>query len=258
MVPRDPAAHAVVSAVRDSIAETIGDELVGLFVYGSLVTGDFDPGVSDIDLISVLAHVPDERLIAALRAMHGRLVVANPEWDDRIDVDYVSRRGLAECRTRRTTIARISPGEPFHVLDAGTDFILDWYPAREHAVALRGPSIDTFIPEIPESEYLDEVRHYLAPFPDRFDEDASPGSQSYAVLTMCRGLYALREGERHSKRHAGLRARSEFPHWAPVIDRAIAWREDPSRAADDDPAHVAEARSFLIEMMRLLDLRRAE
>jgi hypothetical protein len=197
-------------------------------------------------------------LVERLRAMHERLATADPEWDDRIEVDYVSRRGLTGCRTHPSTIARISPGEPFHVQDAGRDFILDWYPARQDAVALVGPSIDTLIPEIPETEYLDEVRRYLSRFPDRFDEDASAGSRSYAVLTMCRGVYVLRDGERLSKRQAGLRAREEFPRWVPVIDRAIAWRDGASNDADDDPAALRGARAFLSDMARPLDVRDPE
>ena len=246
------------TAIRDAIMETTGDELIGLYLYGSLVTGHFEPDVSDIDLIAVLREVPDEALLERLGDMHGHLALSDPEWDDRVDVDYISQQGLAECRTHPSTIARISPGEPFQVLEAGRDFILDWYPARAHAFALVGPSIDTLIPEILETEYLDEVRRYLARFPDRFEEDASAGSRSYAVLTMCRGVYLLRDDERLSKRQAGRRARDEFPRWASVIDRAVAWRDAPSNGADDDPAAVVEARSFVIEMAGLLDLHPSE
>ncbi|HEX5938042.1 MAG TPA: aminoglycoside adenylyltransferase domain-containing protein [Actinomycetota bacterium] len=255
----DPAARSIVTAIRDAIVETASDELVGLFVYGSAATGDFEPNVSDIDLIAVLQRVPDDQLVARLRAMHDRLVLATPAWQDRIDLDYISAQGLAGCRSHSTTVARISPGEPFHVLEAGREFILDWHPARQHAITIVGPRIDSVIPEIPEAEYLDEVRRYLARFPDRFDDDASAGSRSYAVLTMCRGLYALRHGERLTKRAAGLRARAAFPRWARVIDRATGWRDPPaSDEDDDDPAHVHEARSFVTEMARLLDLDRAE
>jgi Domain of unknown function (DUF4111)/Nucleotidyltransferase domain len=247
------------TAIRDSIGKTTGEELVGLYLYGSLATGDFEPHISDIDLIAVLVDVPDEPLVARLREMHDRLVRANLDWGDRVEVDYVSARGLAECRTRTTTIARISPGEPLHLVDAGRDFLLDWYPAREDAIALIGPPIDAVIPDIPEAEYLDEVRSYLAGFLDRFDDDASLGSQSYAILTMCRGLYALRFGQRLSKREAAMRTRGEFPRWAPVIDRAIAWRDAPSHdGGEDGLATVEEARSFLTEVARLLDLDHAE
>jgi hypothetical protein len=82
-----------------------------------LVTGDFDAGISDIDLLAVLADAPSERLAAHLGRMHADLAQANPAWGDRIEVIYISAHGLARCRTATTTIAVLSPSEPFHVLD---------------------------------------------------------------------------------------------------------------------------------------------
>jgi hypothetical protein len=105
-------AHPIVHLVRDAILETTGRSLVGLYLHGSLATGDFEPDVSDIDLIAVLTDVPDASLVSQLRETHAWLAEDHRAWDDRIEVDYVSRRGLAECRTRTTTIARISPASP--------------------------------------------------------------------------------------------------------------------------------------------------
>jgi predicted nucleotidyltransferase len=109
----DPAVAAVLDAVRDAILSVTGPPLVGLYLFGSLVTGDFETGVSDIDLIAVLADAPNEQLAARLRQMHEDLAQARADWDDRIEVIYISTKGLANCRTETTTIAVISPGEPF-------------------------------------------------------------------------------------------------------------------------------------------------
>jgi hypothetical protein len=188
--------------------------------------------------------------------MHQDLVRAEPEWRDRIEVDYVSAAGLARCRTHPTTIARISPGEPLHLIEAGRDFLLDWYPARQDGITLLGPPVDALIPEIPEAEYLEEVRRYVTGFRGRFGDDPSLGSQAYAILTMCRSLYVLRSGVRLSKREAATRARLEFPTWAALINRAIAWRD---QQWDDDQPHgsdpVAETRAFIAEMEDVLGLR---
>jgi hypothetical protein len=225
---------------------------VGLYLFGSLATGDFDVDVSDIDLIAVLADRPSERLAAHLSRMHAEFAEANPEWDDRIEAIYISTQGLAKCRTDKTTIGVISPGEPFHVVEAGRDWILNWYPARENSVTLIGPPIDSLIPPIPSAEYIDEVRRSLVGFTDRIPDDAPPGWQAYAILTMCRGLYAIRFSERLSKREAASWAQQEFPHWADLIRRALGWRQrqrDPE--GQDGAATVAETRSFVSEMAQL-------
>lgn len=251
----DPAAHPIVVAIRDAIADATGPALIGLYVYGSLATNDFEPHVSDVDLIAVLTEILDEVMLFRLAELHARLVRLHPEWNDRIEVDYGSRQGLAECRTKPTVIARISPGEPLHLLEAGRDFLLDWYPARADAITLIGPPIGSLIPEISEAEYLHEVRGYLAGFPERFMVDASPRAQAYAILTMCRGLYTLRSGDRLSKREAARRARLEFPRWARQIDRALAWRDHRwDEDLGDGSVTAGESRSLIIEMARVLDL----
>jgi len=239
-------------SIREAIATVTGSSLVGLYLFGSLATGDFDVGVSDIDLIAVLADDPSERLATHLSRMHADLAHGNPEWDDRIEVIYISTQGLANCRTDATTIAVISPNEPFHVVEAGRDWILNWYPARENGVSLIGPPIDSLIPPIPSAEYIDEVRRSLVGFTNRIPDHAPPGWQAYAILTMCRGLYAIRFGGRLSKREAASWAQQEFPQWADLIRRALGWRRrqrDPD--GQDGAATVSETRSFVTEMAEL-------
>ena len=253
-IPRLPesAVDAVVGAIRQAIVAVTGSSLVGLYLFGSLATGDFDAAVSDIDLLAVLADTPSKRLVPRLRRMHADLAQTNPAWDDRIEVIYISTHGLATCRTHPTTIAVISQGEPFHLVEAGRDWILNWYPAREHGVRLLGPPIDALIPPIPTAEYLEEVRRSLVGFTNRIPDDAPPGWQAYAILTMCRGLYALRSGERLSKRVAAEWAQQEFPQWADLIGRALGWRQhqhDPD--GQDGAATVAETRAFVTEMAGL-------
>jgi hypothetical protein len=239
----------IVDVVRDGIVDVVGPSLVGLYVYGSLATGDFEPGVSDVDLIAVLQNDPDPRLVSRLEEMHAGIARSSPEWNGRVEVAYVSASGLAECRTRNTPIARISPGEPLHTLEAGRDFYLDWYPARQESVVLLGPPIESVIPSIPSAEYLAEVRAYLASFDGRIDDDALPGSQAYAILTIARGLYTLRMGERPSKRDAAAWAIREFPRWSGLIESALDWRSHQMEQIQPDGSKtVAETRQFIAEM----------
>jgi predicted nucleotidyltransferase len=248
----EPAVASVLGSIREAIVAATGSSLVGLYVFGSLAAGDFDAAASDIDLLAVLADSPSEQLVARLHRMHADLARAKPAWDDRIEVVYISAHGLATCRTATTTIAVLSSGEPFHVVEAGPDWILNWYPAREDGVRLLGPPIDSLIPPIPSAEYIDQVRRSLVGFTNRILDDAAPGSQAYAILTMCRGLYAIRFGERLSKRAAASWAQQEFPQWADLIGRALGWRQrqhDPD--GQDGTATVAETRRFVTEMAEL-------
>jgi hypothetical protein len=249
----DPAVRAVLTSVGEGIHDVLGSSLVGLYVFGSLATGDFDAGISDVDLIAVLDAAPSEPVAREFRRMHEDLVARYPAWDDRIEVLYISRRGLAECLTETTTIGYISPGEPFDVVEAGRDWILNWYPARAQGIALLGPPIDTLIPPISWCEFAAQLRPYLEAFTERVPDDCPPGEQAYAILTLCRGLCALRFGEHVSKRASAAWAQKEFPDRAELIADALTWREHQYDAHfKDGSATLAETRAFVAETVAIV------
>ncbi len=103
----------------------LGQKLVGLYLYGSLVTGDFDEQSSDIDLLAVTGTDINQQEFEVLKQMHDDLVLQDPVWADRIEVAYVSVEALKTFKSQTSRIAIISPGEPFHVKDAGKDWFSD-------------------------------------------------------------------------------------------------------------------------------------
>jgi nucleotidyltransferase-like protein len=58
----------VLELLRDALTER--RDLVGVYVYGSLVTGDFSPARSDIDVVVMLDREPGEAAVAELRDLH--------------------------------------------------------------------------------------------------------------------------------------------------------------------------------------------
>jgi predicted nucleotidyltransferase len=67
-------------------------DLVGIYLYGSLVTGDFSPACSDLDVLVMVEHEPDEAAIGGLRRLHAALASS----DD-------PPAGCTACTSRRTT-----------------------------------------------------------------------------------------------------------------------------------------------------------
>jgi predicted nucleotidyltransferase len=64
--------------------------LIGLYLYGSLVSGDFDLEISDIDTLAVTSSDIDDEEFEQLRKMHNDFVAKNPNWDGRIEIQYLS------------------------------------------------------------------------------------------------------------------------------------------------------------------------
>jgi len=214
----------------------LGNDLVGLYLYGSLVTGDFDPEISDVDLLAATSNdVDDVETVGRLREMHDALVRAHPAWEGRIEVAYLSTAALKTFQTRRSSIAVISPGEPFHVKDAGRDWLMNWYVVRERGMTLFGPSPKMIIARVTKQEFLRAVRERVQVWEEGTEQATRP-AQAYAILTLCRALYTLRTGEQASKKQAALWAQNELPEWANFIGNALSWRES---WRDDQVNHVA-------------------
>jgi hypothetical protein len=76
------------------------------------------------------------------------------------EIAYLSTTALKTFRTQNSTIAIISPGEPFHRIEAGADWLMNWYMVREKGVTLFGPSPTTLIDPIAKENFLQTVREH--------------------------------------------------------------------------------------------------
>src|SRR5215210_6997597 len=187
-VTRDTEIETLLGRLTDEIRLNSNDTLVGLYVYGSLVTGDFDKDRSDIDLLAVVDTDVEGETFGRLDRMHARLVEDRPAWEDRIEVAYVPAPALCNFRTQKDQIAVISPGEPFHLKTAGKDWLMNWYTVPNVGVTLYGPPTQTLIPEISQSEFVEAVREQAEIWKEWVYKMRTPGALSYAVLTLCRAL----------------------------------------------------------------------
>jgi len=93
-----PDIEELLTSLLENIHTVLQDGLAGLYLYGSLVSGDFDPDISDIDLLAVTAYPVTGPEFTALQNMHREFARVNPAWDDRIEVVYISQNALKEFR----------------------------------------------------------------------------------------------------------------------------------------------------------------
>jgi predicted nucleotidyltransferase len=212
---------ALLDLLGRRIRGVLGPKLLGLYLTGSLVTGDFDPLVSDVDLLAVTSVGLGRREVERLGAMHAALAAEEPRWENRIEVAYLSRAALRSYRTRTSTMAVTSPGEPFHTKSAGRDWLLNWFVVRERGVALYGPPPAAFIGPIAADELIRAV-HEGAEW-RRARVPRHRNGQVFTILTMCRALHTVEVGGLASKREAAAWAARAMPASAGLIERALTW-----------------------------------
>ena len=241
-----PSSSSPLDDLALGIRAVLGNELVGLYLYGSAVSGGFNEGVSDLDLGAVTASDLPGIDLAGLEAMHDDLARRWPEWRDRIEVVYVGRPALASFRTSAGPLAVISPGERFHLRsEAPLEWVQNWYLIREAAIALHGPPAAELVPRIEWTEFAGAAARYADEVAGQMVEATSPGSLAYAVLTMCRAQMTIHAGRRASKQDAAAWVRERSPEWARLIDAALECRLAlGARGFDDDTTRTA-ALAFL-------------
>ena len=229
-VPFHPDADAVVADLADAIAGVLGTDLTALWVAGSLVVGDFDPDLSDIDMFAVTPAAPTPDQLEALRAMHERFAQTHPAWNDRIEAVYFTAPDLRDFRHAVPRFPVTSPGEPFNVRN---DALIDWAQElsliRTHGVTLHGALPTEVIPAVTRDEFIDNCLRYVREIAPRADAPLRAGMESYLVLTAARALHAFEGGPQRSKRAAGLWLADAYPQWASLADLALTWRYEASR-----------------------------
>ena len=243
---RDPSVDTLLEGLVAGVQAVLGDDLVGVYLYGSYVSGGFDPGVSDLDLIAVTSREPEELDLEGLGQVHDAFVNANPDWNDRLEIVYISRAALRSFRTSAARLAVISPGEPFHVRDDRVvEWLQNWYLIRETGVVLYGPAAASLVPPISMAEFVAAAARYADQISRQSLHDATPGARAYAVVTISRALRTV-ETQAHASKHEGATwAKERMPEWAWLIDEALGCRLAKGTLGFDDERTRAGAEEFI-------------
>lgn len=227
-----PDVNLTLRRLLDNAQTLLGDHFIGLYLYGSLASGDFNPYSSDIDFVVVTrGRLPDD-LLPALEEMHLELAGSDLKWATKLEGSYMPQAALRRYDPDAAPFPQINEGR-FFVAGHGQDWVLQRHILREHEAIVAGPSIRTLIDPVSPDELRQAVAATLRDWWAPMLQDAGwlkrDEYQVFAVLTMCRVLYTLRHGAAVSKATAADWAqRTLGREWAGLIAAAGHWRRgDP-------------------------------
>jgi predicted nucleotidyltransferase len=224
----------------------LGDRLIGVYLFGSLVWGDFEYGSSDIDLLVVTSSDITNNEFDKLDYMQKELAKTYTHAKEgMIEIAYLSENALQTFKTKRSQIAIISPGKPFQINEAGKDWLMNWYLVQEKALTLFGPPPKTLIAPTTREEFIQAVRAHTNALRNWIDGVHDRPSQAYAILTLCRAYYTSKNGEQTSKKRASQWTAKEFPQWSTLIENALKWREDWRNNQVDAEETLPETKQFV-------------
>ncbi len=249
-----PEVDRAVERLRDGVAEAIGDELVGLYLHGSLALGDFYPAASDIDVHVATAGTVGEPALGRLRTLHAGFK-AEGGWVARLEGVYLPPPALRRHDPDGGRCPTVGSDWDFTLGRPGPTWVLDRWVTREHGVVVAGPDPRRLIDPIGPAELRAAVlASMLGDWAERLEPAADlawlrpRNYQAFAVLTMCRDLYVLEHGAVVSKTAAATwAARRLGPPWRMLVERGLAWRADEH----PDDRHLPETMRFVAHAVAL-------
>jgi len=225
-----PDVNSVLETLLSNVRGILGDGFVGLYLYGSLSSGDFDPDRSDVDFVVVTTQQVSGQAFCALDKMHARLAADSSKWFRKLEGAYIPQRSIARYDPSDLPHPFLNEGV-FRFEHLGSDWIIQRFIIREQGSVVAGPDPKTLIDPIQSEDLTKAVRGVLREWWVPQLKDASlfrrRDYQAYAVLTMCRALYTIQHCTVASKPvSAEWAGKTVGEPWRPLIERAASWRQD--------------------------------
>ncbi|MGH3170666.1 MAG: hypothetical protein ACRDN0_32915 [Trebonia sp.] len=185
-LPADVSAH--LDRLRDGLL-TVTD-LSGLYLYGSLTTGDFSPASSDIDVIAVTGRQPGLETFGKIESLHLELASAGGAFT-RLNCLYIPAGEIADSERLH----------PYWYEDQFTEWHLKVMTMAELAHAgraLHGPWPPPGLPEVSlarvQASVRDEMDAYWRDRTTRSDIWLSDKWVDFGLVTLGRASALLRDG----------------------------------------------------------------
>ncbi len=229
----DPALAQTLRAFAEGLRGALGDNLVAVYVTGSLLMGDFAPASSDVDFLVVTSAPPRTGEAERLAALHAELA-RRWSWGGRLEGGYAARAALRPWGIEGA-IAAIEPGEALRT-SVPSDYSADNMAAlRAYSLTLHGPPAEQVLPPVDRATLDAALREYLAELVERPDATARPETGELAswALNIARCLFGLREGRPCTKSEAAVWLSGEAPALAPLLSAALAVRRGAADPAAD-------------------------
>ena len=235
----------LIDRLHHEAAGILGENFVGLYVYGSLAMGGFDPDTSDVDFIVAIRSSLTPEQLSALEALHRRLLKDGGPWAKKLEGGYVPLADLRRHDPEAGPYLFINEGQIYQS-GLGSDWAIQRQLLRTYPSAIVGPALIDHIDPVSKDEIREAVRllfrEWWVPMLDRPDQLGREDYRAFAVLTMCRALRLVETGDMVSKPEAARWALESIePRWHPAVHLAKDWKPGlPAPTIDDVKAMIRE------------------
>jgi len=231
LTPHQDINDALVMLVQ-GVGNIIGNNLVGLYLTGSLTYGDFDLGSSDIDFLAIMNQRLAAEKFEQIKSMHEQIGKTHPKWAKRMEGSYITKAMLEEApppkkpSTPRPYFNEGKFWQPDPVY--GNEWTINLHVLYERGISLIGPDVRTVINPVSietvrEASKMDLYEEWIPKLRDDIFFQNSH-YQAYLILTLCRILYRAGHNGVASKKVASTWVKKELGEpWSGLIEKAENW-----------------------------------
>ena len=233
----------------------LGENLIGVYLHGSLAMGCFNPKKSDLDLILVVHDaVSNVEKTAFLR----ELLVLNEEAPEKgFELSIVKQDVCKPFMYPTPFEFHFSNGhreaaqrDPKSYIEKmrGTDKDLGAHFTIIHCfgVPLYGPPVEEVFAPVPKYDYFDSIWYDIENAAEDIQRDPV-----YITLNLCRVLGYVRDGLVLSKKDGGAWGVQNVPQYSAIITAALENYANDIEMQTDEKELIAFARFMIEEIKRI-------
>ncbi len=228
--------RAQVAGFREGVVAALREDIIGLYLHGSLAMGCFNPERSDLDLLGVTRQpTPPEtkhrlaELLLRFSKAPAPIEISFLSWDDLHPWRHPTPYDFHYSEDWRAKLEQeLSTGEwkNWRKPECGDDDLAAHLTiTRERGIGLYGKPIPEVFPPVPAEHYAGSI---IGDF--HWGRERIAQNPVYFVLNACRICAYLRDRRILSKDEGGMWALRNLPHtFYPLIRQALAaYRESGS------------------------------
>ncbi len=221
--------NEVLSSFAHGIDTIFKQNLIGLYLLGSLTYGDFNPRRSDIDLVAIVRHQVTVQELELIKELHKKIKKNYQVWADRLECSYIPIDMLITLSPPKAPRPYYNCGTFFTEAHYGNEWIINNYLLYEHGISLFGPDFKELINAIDIAEVQKAcIRDLFQEWEPKIIDPEWLGNghyQSYIILNLCRILYTVMQRPTGSKTVAASWVKNEFgSQWQDLIEVAEQWQ----------------------------------
>jgi len=210
----------MMNALARGLSKILGSRLIGVYLGGSLVLGDFQEATSDLDfLVITRGHLSVEDGLA-VALLHRDLLKRHPHAR-RLEGDYAPH----ELLVSEGTLEPVPGCEKGRFLSRVPEIMIsadNIYNIREHGLVIYGPAASDVLPPVNSDHVRSAVRAMLR---DGLGAIVTPEEAASEALNLVRSLLTLETGTPSTKSQGAEWALSHLDErWHPMIRAAVAIR----------------------------------